>query len=175
MQYIARLATTALLPFKDFGWVLFALYSLVIFICLFIISHTSLIYTLISSTLPLALLIDAFVSFIKGDSIHSLFQYILIATLGGIYINTIRYVFLHKNYFSKGSFVTSLFSTVGIAIGISCISCGFAALILVFSFFGISSSFVLLSIAQPYMLPAGIAILIASIVLSLISLDRLNS
>lgn len=160
-------------PLQVYGWVwLFAFTGLILGLIL-IIAEFSFLYSVLSTDMPPSLLWELLVAFMQGDTIYPRGHFLLIALLGGVYLTIIRYLIKHIKHVSSRSIVTSVLGYAGVSIGLSCIGCGAAYVVLLLSLFGASGSLVLITSAQPYLLLAGELALLASIILAYRSLGRL--
>ena len=123
----------------------------------------------------LSIIPDIFNNFLFGKGYIIFLHYILIAILFSIYATLILYIFLQKKYFSLSSFSISIAGIVGISFGISCISCGALAGLLLLSMAGSFTSTALVIQNNGLFLFFGEGLLLMSIVLALLSIKRFTS
>jgi len=168
------LMRTFLRPLQGRGLAWFVCFTLCIFVLAFVLTELSFILSLVLNNMPISLLYEQFTAFLANETVYPVGHFILIAILGGMYINLLRYTFIERRFFSRKSFLTSSLGVLGVSIGLSCISCGTAALIILLSFLGASGSLALLSSTQPYILLLGELALALSIFLAVTSLKRLG-
>lgn len=155
---------------SNFGWVWWLSSSLFLLLIFFILAELEFIVSIFQLGMPVPVLWELTKAFLTDNTVHPIGHFVLIALLGGFYLNTLRYILLSKHYVSRGSFLTSALGYLGVSVGLSCLGCGAAYLALLLSFFGVSSSLLLITAAQPYLLLLGELTLLVSIILVLRSL-----
>ena len=174
MSQLRSIKQLILIPLQAYGWVWLFVFTGLILGLILIIAELSFIYSVLSTDMPTSLLWELMMAFMQGDTIYPRGHFLLIALLGGVYLTVIRYLVTHIKKISSRSIVTSVLGYAGVSIGLSCIGCGAAYIVLLLSLFGASGSLVLIASAQPYLLLAGELALLASIILAYRSLRRLE-
>lgn len=120
------------------------------------------------------LLPSLWTQFVIGGGYVMLFHYLFISFLLSVYATLLSYIFFKKKVFSLSSFSTSLLGLVGISLGITCLSCGALAGLILFSAFGALTSSFLLSLNNQIFILAGEGLLVISIGVVLLTLKRLK-
>jgi hypothetical protein len=174
MQRLRSIIQLICIPFWGYRWLSVLGFSGLILVLLLVVVEFSFLYAVVTNGMPISILWELFSAFVQGDTIYPLGHFFLISILGGIYLTVIWCLVRRTKHVSPGSIITSMLGYVGISIGLSCIGCGAAYVVLLLSLFGASGSLLLVATAQPYLLVAGELILLVSIILAYRSLQRLQ-
>ncbi len=160
------------------GAVIFIGFFVVIFSVMFATTIWPFLWQTVTGVLPFDLLVKLLPSlwaqFVTGGGYIMLFHYLFISFLLSMYAMLISYIFFKKKIFSVSSFSTSLLALVGISLGITCLSCGALAGLILFSAFGAITSSFFVSLNSQIFIIAGEALLIVSIGVVLLTLKRLR-
>lgn len=107
-----------------------------VFLFIFLFTTRTFLTGVISGDFPLLLFLEItpilLLDFLFSDLV-SLTHYLIISFLLSTYLVLLQYIFLTKRFLSLSSMGTSLAGLMGVALGVTCISCGTLAGILLVS------------------------------------------
>ena len=171
-----QIINSVLLNRSGFSWWL--MYATISLFGLFWLSETYFFSQALNGSYSLSLFVrllpDVFGDFLLQDGLLMTFHYIIIAGLFGVYLRLITYALFVKKYFSIKSFTTSIVSLFGITLGVTCLSCGALAAVLVVTFFGVGAGVALISVGNAWFFLISELLLVVSIVLALKTIERFS-
>lgn len=149
---------------------------LVLLILLFLAGERALITNVVTGTFPLWLFLSIlptlFVSFFTSSGHLLTMHYLLTTLLLGVYLLLVHHIFIKERYLSFKSMGAGLAGLLGISLGLSCLSCGALAGLLLISVFGASAASLAFLHTTSLFFLLGEALLVIAIALALAAIRR---
>lgn len=142
---------------------------------LFIFTEKLFFLNVIQGNFPLPLFIKILPTLFSNflfDKPEISVHYLVVVTLLAIYVHLLIYVFKNMRYVSVSSMSVGLAGLLGVSLGVSCLSCGAIAGILLVSVLGASSASTLFLLNSPFFLFLGEGLLFLSIILVLYTIKK---
>ena len=155
----------------------FLLLNALIFGGIFIFIERQFLTNVVTGDFPILLFIEIlpafFFNFLTSDNLLTI-HYLIISSLLSVYVMLLWHMFVSMRYISFSSLGISLAGLAGITLGVTCISCGAVAGLLLISTLGVLSLPVTLAENTSLFLIGGEFLLILSILLLVFTLRKFN-